>query len=304
MEIITVNPRGFCKGVVKAIQIAKETALKYPNEKITILGELVHNRNVVEALRGSGIHTLESKGKSRMELLDEIDRGVVIFSAHGINREVIQKAKDKGLITVDASCEDVLATQNLINSYLDNGYEILYVGQKHHPEAEAVITSNPEHIRLVTSLEDVERLTDLGEKIFVTNQTTMSILDIRILLVAIQDRFPDAIVSDEICNATRMRQEAILKLENIDCLIVVGDVRSNNTRMLAKIGQGKGIKNVLLIDNAKELSNHDLMGYSRIAITAGASTPTYLTNQVSAYCIALSEGRNPETAVSQIKPFL
>lgn len=304
MEIITVNPRGFCKGVVKAIQIAKETALKYPNEKITILGELVHNRNVVEALRGSGIHTLESKGKSRMELLDEIDRGVVIFSAHGINREVIQKAKDKGLITVDASCEDVLATQNLINSYLDNGYEILYVGQSHHPEAEAVVTSNPTHIRLVTSLEDIESLTDLGEKIFVTNQTTMSILDIRILLVAVQEKFPHAIVSDEICNATRMRQEAILKLENIDCLIVVGDVRSNNTRMLAKIGKGKGIKNVLLIDNAKELSNHDLMGYSRIAITAGASTPTYLTNQVSAYCIALSEGRNPETAVAQIKPFL
>ena len=127
MEIITVNPRGFCKGVVKAIQIAKETAKKYPDQKITILGELVHNRFVVEAMKDHRVETVESKGKSRMDLLDQVNEGVVIFSAHGISSNVVQKAQAKGLITVDASCEDVISTQNLIQTYLDEVYHILYI---------------------------------------------------------------------------------------------------------------------------------------------------------------------------------
>lgn len=304
MEIITVNPRGFCKGVVKAIQIAKETAQAYPGQKITILGELVHNRNVVEALKTYGIDTLESKGKTRAELLEEVHEGVVIFSAHGINASVVEAAKAKGLITVDASCEDVLATQNLIRSYRDQDYDILYVGQKGHPEAEAVVSADPAHIRLITSTEDIAVLPELGPKVFVTNQTTMSILDIRSLLEGLRLRFPQAIISDEVCNATRMRQEAILKLEAVDCLIVVGDKQSNNTRMLAKIAQGKGIPSVTLIDNAKDLLQTDLTVFNRIAITAGASTPTYLINQVTAYCQAIRDGKDPSPVVASIKPFL
>jgi len=304
MEIITVNPRGFCKGVVKAIMIAKETAKQYPDKKITILGELVHNRYVVDALKDFRIQTVESKGNTRFDLLDQVDEGVVIFSAHGISANVIEKAKQKGLITVDASCEDVISTQNLIQTYLDQAYTILYIGQENHPEAEAICDIDRINIHFIKDLSSINELSFNSDKIFVTNQTTMSILEIKELLDFIKEKYPQAIISDEICNATRTRQEAILKLENIDCLIVIGDPKSNNTRMLARIGTNKGIKNVYQIETVIALFEKDLKQFNRIAITAGASTPSYLVNQVIAYCNALRDNQNPIEAINAIKVFI
>jgi len=304
MEIITVNPRGFCKGVVKAIMIAKETAKQYPDKKITILGELVHNRYVVDALKDFRIRTVESKGNTRFDLLDQVDEGVVIFSAHGISANVIEKAKQKGLITVDASCEDVISTQNLIQTYLDQAYTILYIGQENHPEAEAICDIDRNNIHFIKDLSSINELSINSDKIFVTNQTTMSILEIKELLDLIKEKYPHAIISDEICNATRTRQEAILKLDNIDCLIVIGDPKSNNTRMLARIGTNKGIKNVYQVETVIALFEKDLKQFNRIAITAGASTPSYLVNQVIAYCNALRDNQNPIEAINAIKVFI
>jgi len=304
MEIITVTPRGFCKGVVKAIQMAKDAAKSYPNQRITILGELVHNRYVVTALQEIGIETLESKDKSRQQLLDEVHQGVVIFSAHGVNPKLIAEAKAKGLTTLDASCEDVIATQNLVLAYLENNFSVLYVGQKKHPEAEAILSLNQNDIHFITHQEDLDHLPLLKEKIFITNQTTMSILDIKEILEKAQALFPQAIISDEICSATRLRQEAILKLEQIDFLIVVGDQQSNNSKMLAKIGLGKGIPQVKLVQSAYDLIDIDLKKFQRIAITAGASTPTYLVNQVTAYCKAMDQGTDALEAIQSIKPFI
>ncbi len=304
MEIITVNPRGFCKGVVKAIMIAKETAKQYPDKKITILGELVHNRYVVDALKDFRIQTVESKGNTRFDLLDQVDEGVVIFSAHGISANVIEKAKQKGLITVDASCEDVISTQNLIQTYLDQAYTILYIGQENHPEAEAICDIDRNNIHFIKDLSSINELSINSDKIFVTNQTTMSILEIKELLDLIKEKYPHAIISDEICNATRTRQEAILKLDNIDCLIVIGDPKSNNTRMLARIGTNKGIKNVYQVETVIALFEKDLKQFNRIAITAGASTPSYLVNQVIAYCNALRDNQNPIEAINAIKVFI
>lgn len=304
MEIITVNPRGFCKGVVKAIMIAKETAKQYPDQTITILGELVHNRYVVNALKEYRINTVESKGQTRIDLLDQVNEGVVIFSAHGISSNVIEKAKQKGLITIDASCEDVISTQILIQSYLNQRYTILYIGQENHPEAEAICDIDRKNIIFIKDLESIHELILEGTQIFVTNQTTMSILEIKEMLELIKEKFPQAVISDEICNATRTRQEAILNLINIDCLIVIGDPKSNNTRMLARIGSNKGIKNVYQIETVKNLFNIDLKQYNRIAITAGASTPSYLVNQVIAYCNALRDNLDPIEAINSIKIFI
>jgi 4-hydroxy-3-methylbut-2-enyl diphosphate reductase len=304
MEIITVNPRGFCKGVVKAIMIAKETAKQYPDQKITILGELVHNRYVVDALKEYRIQTVESKGHTRFDLLDQVDEGVVIFSAHGISSNVIEKAKQKGLITVDASCEDVISTQNLIQTYLDQAYTILYIGQENHPEAEAICDIDRKNIHFINNLNSVNQLMINSDKIFVTNQTTMSILEIKEMLDLIKEKFPQSIISDEICNATRTRQEAILKLEEIDCLLVIGDPKSNNTRMLARIGTNKGIHQVYQIETVVSLFKVDLKQFNRIAITAGASTPSYLVNQVIAYCNALRDNLDPIEAINAVKIFI
>jgi 4-hydroxy-3-methylbut-2-enyl diphosphate reductase len=280
MEIINVIPRGFCKGVLRAIEIAKQTATQYPADKITILGELVHNRYVVESLREAGIETIEDKSLSRMELLERIDKGVVIFSAHGIGDDVVARAKEKGLITVDASCEDVVHTQQLIKSYLKQGFEVLYIGQLHHPEAQAVLSIDPTHIHLIHSVDELLSLDLDDKKLFVTNQTTMSQYDIKNVMESLVKRYPEAVVSDEICNATRMRQEAILRLEGVDCLIVVGDVRSNNTAMLAKIGRAHGIRKVFRVENAVELPLGQLQDSDRVAVSAGASTPYFLIKQV------------------------
>lgn len=282
MELIKVIPRGYCKGVVRAINIAKETAKNYPDQKIYILGMLVHNKYVIEALKEYNIITIDDKSKSREELLDEISEGIVIFTAHGIHPLVKKKAEDKGLHCIDASCLDVLKTQSIVHDYLEKGYEILYIGKNKHPEASAVCDHN-DHVHLIEKAMDIDNL-PMFEKVFVTNQTTMSYHDVKHLFSLIENKYPNVIISDEICNATRSRQEAIAKLENVDTLIVVGDKTSNNANRLAQIAKEKGIQNVYLIDDVNDLDINEIHTYNRVAITAGASTPTYLINQVI-HCI-------------------
>lgn len=279
MEIIKVTPRGYCKGVVRAISMAKEAVQKYPDTPIYVLGMLVHNRYIVDALEHMGIHTLESDTKSKIQLLDDIEEGVVIFTAHGIDPKCIEKAKAKGLIVIDASCPDVLKTQELVKERLKQGYEILYIGKAGHPEATAVCSLS-DHIHLLTSLADLKSVKP-ADKVFVTNQTTMSFQDIEQFFRQIHKRIPQAEFSQEICNATRIRQEAVAALKNIDLLYVVGDKASNNSNRLAEIAQANDeIRQVCLIENALDIGLDQLADVKRVAVTSGASTPTYLTAQV------------------------
>lgn len=278
MEIIPVIPRGYCKGVVRAINLAKETAQKYPNTSITMLGMIVHNQYVVEACANLGIHCVEEKGKTRLELLDQIKDGIVIFTAHGVSHDVIEKAKQKGLTIVDASCVDVTKTQTLVVDYLADDYDVLYIGKKNHPEAEAVVALSP-RVHFIETINDIKALGELN-KVMVTNQTTMSIFEIYQLLEACKLQYPHIVILDEICNATRIRQEAITKLENIDCLFVIGDPKSNNSNKLKEIAIEHHIPSVHLIETSQDVQEQWLINKNRIAITSGASTPTYLTNQV------------------------
>lgn len=278
MEIIPVVPRGYCKGVVRAIEIAKKCAKEYPDQPVTVLGMIVHNQYVVDALKQLNIQTVEDKKKTRMELLDEITEGVVIFTAHGISDEVKQKAQKKGLICVDASCTDVIETQNLVKLKLKEGYEIFYIGKKNHPEAEAVLSISPK-VHLIT---DAASLAEVAGKVFVTNQTTMSLMEVEALISEILKKYPDAEIAREICNATSIRQKAVLDLKdkNIDLLIVVGDPASNNSTKLKVLGEESGIQDVLMIESVHDLKEEMIKDHHRIAITSGASTPTILTSQV------------------------
>ena len=278
MEIIKVSPRGYCKGVVNAINIAKKTRLMYENETIYILGMIVHNSYVSKALEELNIITLKDNGKSRVELLDEIDSGVVIFTAHGVSDVVKQKAKDKNLICIDASCTDVIKTQDNVKDKLKEGYIVLYVGKKNHPEALAVL-SNYNNIYLISNISDVESLNINSNKIYVTNQTTMSILEIQYIYDQINIKYPNAIFEEEICNATYKRQMAVMNIDNLDLLYVVGDPLSNNSNKLKDIAQNKCNK-VLLIESAQDININDLFNIKKVGVTSGASTPTYLTNQV------------------------
>ena len=281
MEIKRVVPSGYCKGVVNAINIVKKTKEQYPNENIYILGMIVHNSYVSKQMEDLGVITLEDPNLSKEELLDTIDKGVVIFTAHGISDKIKQKALDKGLICVDASCVDVLKNKDLIKSYLDKGYDVVYFGKKKHPEAEAILSLS-NNIHLVSNISDIDNLNISNDNLFITNQTTMSYLEVEDMLKLIKDKCPTCIIQKEICNATSSRQLAITNIKDGDVLYVVGDVKSNNTNKLKEIGS-KYFKKVFLISNYKEINKKDLVNENKIYVTAGASTPPILIDEVIDY---------------------
>ena len=282
MEVIRVVPSGYCKGVVNAIRLAKETRIENPEEKIYVLGMLVHNSFVSKELDEMGIITLDDTYKTKEELLNEIDEGIVIFTAHGISEQIKNKALSKGLKCVDATCVDVLKTQNIIKEYLNNGYDIIYFGKKNHPEAEAVLSIS-DRIHLVSNSDDLYNLNLNNTKIFLTNQTTMSYLELKDLIEETKKLYPDVIIQKEICNATSSRQEAITRLSDCDLLYVVGDKKSNNTNKLVDIGIKQGIKKVILIHNYEDINLDDLKDADKVYVTAGASTPPVLIDEVISY---------------------
>ncbi|MBR0230519.1 MAG: 4-hydroxy-3-methylbut-2-enyl diphosphate reductase, partial [Erysipelotrichaceae bacterium] len=257
MNVKRVIPSGYCKGVITAIKKVRKARLDYPDKNIYVLGMIVHNRFVVDAFTEMGVITLDDPSLTKMQLLETVNDGVIVFTAHGISNEIRTRALEKGLIIVDASCEYVLYSQRLISQYVSDGYDVLYIGKKGHPEAEAACSISS-HVHLLTGNKDISDLSIDNPKIAVTTQTTMSVLDTADLINKLLKKYPDMIVHDEICNATRMRQQAVMALNDSDCLVVVGDPHSNNTAQLARIGRKSGIKKVLAVEVPQDLENIDL----------------------------------------------
>lgn len=281
MEVIKISPRGYCYGVVMALKMVKEARLDHPNENIYILGIIIHNKFIQEALNRLNIISLSDTSKSKMELLETIDSGVVIFSAHGIAEDVIEKAKEKNLIIYNATCKDVTKTQDIIKDYLSNDFNIIYIGKANHPEALAAISIDKNRIKLVSSTNDLNDLT-INDMTMVTNQTTMSIYDTKEIIENIKAINPNVTIVNEICQATQKRQEALFNLDNVDLLYVVGDKLSNNSNNLAKVGSISSKKSIL-IESVMDINDEDLINVNRVAVTSGASTPTSITNQVINY---------------------
>ena len=301
MLVKAIVPRGYCKGVVRAIQIAKESAtLQGP---VYILGMIVHNQYIVNALKDLGVETIDKKGATRLELLDEIDSGTIIITAHGAGDDVFQKAKEKGLNVIDASCLDVIKTHTLIKDKLKQNYEILYIGKNGHPEAEGAISIDPTHIHLITNKKDIDNL-DLSQSYVMTNQTTMSLYDVYDLCEYAKQVLPHIEITKETCTATKIRQEAIKNIDDdVDIVFIVGDPHSNNTQKLASIAKEK--KEVYMIESVQDLDIHVLKGKKKAAVSSGASTPTFLTNQVISFLEQFDENdisthQKPEFDLTQI----
>ncbi|MRG86615.1 4-hydroxy-3-methylbut-2-enyl diphosphate reductase [Salinibacillus xinjiangensis] len=290
MEVIKIAPRGYCYGVVDAMVIAKN-ATRDPNlpRPIYILGMIVHNNHVTEAFKDEGVITLD--GKNRAELLEEIEEGTVIFTAHGVSPEVMERAKAKGLTVLDATCPDVTKTHNLIREKVKENFEVVYIGKKGHPEPEGAVGVAPGHVHVVQTEEDVEKLTLDVEKIIVTNQTTMSQWDVYDVMQKVKEKFPQTEMVQEICMATQVRQEAVAEqAKEADLTIVVGDPRSNNSNRLAQVSEEIAGTKAYRIADISELKREWLEGVSKVAITAGASTPTPITKEV----IKFIEGFEPD----------
>ena len=204
MEVIKISPRGYCYGVVDAMVIARNAALdKNLPRPIYILGMLVHNSNVTEAFEEEGIITLD--GKNRKEILEKVDKGTVIFTAHGVSPEVRELAKQKGLVTLDATCPDVTRTHQLVKEKTKAGYDVIYIGKKGHPEPEGAVGVAPHAVHLVQTIEDVEQLSIDNDKIIITNQTTMSQWDVKDIMDFCLEKYPQAELHNEICLATQQK---------------------------------------------------------------------------------------------------
>ena len=281
MLVKGIVPRGYCKGVVRAIEIAKKQV--HQTTPVYILGMIVHNQYIVNALEDLGIQTIDIKGKTRLELLDEINEGKVIITAHGASQKVFDKAKEKGLEVIDASCLDVIKTHDLIQDKLNEGYEILYIGKKGHPEAEGAISIDEKRIHLITNRDDLKTI-DPTKKYVMTNQTTMSLYDVYDLCEKAKEILPFVEIEKETCTATKIRQEAIKNIEDdVDIIFIVGDPHSNNTRKLASIAHDYHTCDVYMIESIEDLKIEWLKNKRYAAVSSGASTPTYLTNQVIDY---------------------
>ncbi len=282
MKVIKIMPRGFCFGVVSALKIAVNAAYDESLPRpIYILGNIVHNHFISEALNHIGLITVDDKQKTRHELLDLIDSGTVIFTAHGVSDDVIKKAHDKGLYLINATCKFVNKTNDYIKQKISKGYDVIYIGKKHHPEPEGALGINPKKIHLVENINDIKNLNINNQKITITNQTTMSYWDVENLANKIKELYPTAEFLNEICNATQVRQEAVLKKAiQADVTIVVGDPLSNNTNKLASISESKANTHSHLIESVEDIDPEWFKDAQTVAVTSGASTPTAITNEV------------------------
>ena len=271
-EIKLANPRGFCAGVDRAIEIVNQALLKF-GPPVYVRHEVVHNRNVVEDLK--------SKGAIFVEQIDEIPEGAItIFSAHGVSKKVVDDAETKNLNYFDATCPLVTKVHMEVIRYARQGLDIILVGHDNHPEVEGTLGRFPHDskgkIYLVESEIDAKNIEiDQPSNLAMVTQTTLSVDDTKSIINILKKRFPKIISpsSDDICYATQNRQEAVKKiLEFCDSLIVVGSQNSSNSQRLREIGVQYGIKSYL-IDDINQININDLSNDKIIGITAGASAP-------------------------------
>ncbi|MEW6611147.1 MAG: 4-hydroxy-3-methylbut-2-enyl diphosphate reductase [Pseudomonadota bacterium] len=278
MEILLANPRGFCAGVDRAIQIV-ERALEMLGAPIYVRHEVVHNRHVVDGLR--------ARGAVFVEELDQVpDGATVIFSAHGVSQAVRAEAERRGLQVFDATCPLVTKVHMEVVRYSREGREMILIGHAGHPEVEGTMgQAAPGSMHLVSEVADVERLRvrDPDNLAYIT-QTTLSMDDTAQVIQALRSRFPKIVGprKDDICYATQNRQDAVKRLaEAVDVLLVVGAPNSSNSNRLAELGARLG-KAAHLIEDASQLQRGWFAGVARVGITAGASAPEALVQGVVA----------------------
>lgn len=302
MEVIKIAPRGYCYGVVDAMVIARNAAMdKNLPRPIYILGMIVHNKHVTDAFEEEGIITLDMKNKTRLELLKEIDYGTVVFTAHGVSPEVKQVATEKGLTVLDATCPDVHKTHELIRDMEKKGYDIVYIGKKGHPEPEGAVGIAPHIVHLVQTEADVESLDIKNDKIIITNQTTMSLWDVHDVMEKVKEKYPNAVFHQEICMATQVRQEAVAEhAKDADLTIVVGDPKSNNSNRLAQVSEEIAGTKAYRIADITEIDIDWLQHIQKVAVTAGASTPTPITKEVISF-LEKFDKNDPNTWVKEKK---
>ena len=282
-EIKLANPRGFCAGVDRAIEIVNQALLKF-GPPVYVRHEVVHNRNVVEDLK--------SKGAIFVEQIDEIPEGAItIFSAHGVAKKVVDDAEIKNLNYFDATCPLVTKVHMEVIRYARQGLDIILVGHDNHPEVEGTLGRFPldskGKIYLVESEIDAKNIEiDQPSNLAMVTQTTLSVDDTKSIINILKKRFPKLISpsSDDICYATQNRQDAVKQLAlETELIIIVGSNNSSNSNRLKELSENCGVKSIL-VDDPNEIAPEQLDGVFKLGISAGASAPESLVQSIVLKC--------------------
>jgi 4-hydroxy-3-methylbut-2-en-1-yl diphosphate reductase len=291
MRVVLAQPRGFCAGVVRAIDIVERALEKY-GEPVYVRHEIVHNRHVVEALKNKGARFVE-------ELNEVPDGAVTVFSAHGVAQTIMQEAQRRNLPVLDATCPLVSKVHSQGKRYVAAGRTLILVGHAGHPEVEGTMGQVGAPVHLVQSEKDVEALPVARETpVAYVTQTTLSIDDTRNVIAALKRRFDDIVGPEttDICYATQNRQQAVRELCRIaDIILVVGAKNSSNSNRLREIGKEEGVPSYLINDGS-ELDPAWVVDKKTIGLTAGASAPEAIVENV----IAALRVINPDLEVTQM----
>ena len=295
MKVLLANPRGFCAGVDRAIEMV-ERALELHGAPIYVRHEVVHNKFVVNELK--------SKGAIFVEEIDEVPRGkVVIFSAHGVSQAVRKQAQDIGAIIYDATCPLVTKVHKEVTRKQKQNHNVILIGHEGHPEVEGTLgqSSGDQTVQLVETISDVENLEISTDDISYTTQTTLSVDDTQKIVQALKEKFPNiqAPKKDDICYATQNRQDAVKALMgSCDVLLVLGSNNSSNSNRLKEIAK-KMNKPAYLIDGIDDIDVRWVEGVETVGVTAGASAPEILVQEV-VDCL-LDKGATEVVEVSGVK---
>lgn len=278
INLFLAEPRGFCAGVRRAISIVEEALQKY-GSPIYVRHEIVHNRHVIEDLK--------AKGAIFVEEISDIPQGATaIFSAHGVSQSVIKEAQEKGLNTIDATCPLVEKVHRQIKKYAAQDMEIIIIGKASHPEIIGTLGQIPNYkkIHIIRTQEDAEKLSiSSDQNIGFVSQTTLSVDDTAEIIKTLKEKYPNikGLEQKDICYATTNRQKAIKELTKVcDCILVLGSPNSSNSKQLKEVALKNGAKQAYLIDDASELNWDEINPFQNIGISAGASAPEYLVEEL------------------------
>ncbi|UCD84828.1 MAG: 4-hydroxy-3-methylbut-2-enyl diphosphate reductase [Deltaproteobacteria bacterium] len=269
MEILLAKSAGFCFGVKRAINLAFSTAKK--RNKVFCLGPIIHNPQVVEELKCSGVQEKEK--------LEEIKEGTIILRSHGVSPEVIEKARGRGLEIVDATCPFVMRSQQFVRRLAEEGYFILIVGDRRHPEVQGIMGQARGEVLVIDSPKGLRGL-KRRKRVGVVTQTTQTLENLKEIVAKVLEKTQEVRVLNSICSATAQRQLESRRLAGkVDCMLVVGGYNSSNTNKLAEICQEVNPR-TYHIEEAGEMKASWFRGARRVGLTGGASTPSWLIDQI------------------------
>jgi 4-hydroxy-3-methylbut-2-en-1-yl diphosphate reductase len=277
--VILAKPRGFCAGVDRAIEIV-EQALELYDKPVFVRKEIVHNRHVVEALQEQGAVFVD-------ELAEVPNGSTVIFSAHGVAPTVWEDAREKNLRIIDATCPLVTKVHLEVQRYANKDYTIILIGHEDHDEVIGTRGEAPDRIQVISEVEDIDKLdVPNPDKIVCLTQTTLSMDDTAAVIDALRVKFPAMVTpsKDDICYATQNRQQAVKAMAQVvDLVFVLGASNSSNSNRLREVAETAGVQ-AHLINQVSDITPDMLDGAQRVGITAGASTPEFLVQEVIDYC--------------------